>query len=344
MSKQTMGQTRGTLLNKLAHAGAVGLLVMTAGCFDGYEGVFIEGADVELDIPGAGFRTDHKGEAYQLVETTATQTNRFVAEMVKGMSEIVSLLNQHRETSRDGAWRVYGPFDDDQGRNLAWLVRIEGDAESTQFEVLVGARGSKQDGMDMVLSGGLDVDGDIRKGEFKLDFDSVQAHPEMREPGDTYKTVGGAIVVTFFRDVATERKDIEIDFQDFREEDILGESWFSDESYAYNRDAGGAGTFHLAVSGSIDDEVFSGERVNRLLLDAMWNEGEQGRVRARVLEVENEESALEYGDYQLDECFGATGELTWRALGGEYAVANPLYAFGEESSCVFSVEVFEMTF
>ena len=38
-------------------------------------------------------------------------------------------------------------------------------------------------------------------------------------------------------------------------------------------------------------------------------------------------------DLFLDECFGADGFLTWRALNEPYAVAAPDYGLGEETSC-----------
>ena len=108
----------------------LGLTLLGGGClFDGYEGAFIEREDVSLDVPESTFRSSGvEGDIYALASETASDTNRWVAEVVSDTSAVVALLNQYRETSRDGDWRVYGPVEDDEGKDVAWMVRIAGDA------------------------------------------------------------------------------------------------------------------------------------------------------------------------------------------------------------------------
>lgn len=308
------------------------------GCwFTGYEGAFPEGEDVRLDLPGDGFRAaGDRGEVYGVIEDTARQTNGFVTELVVGVGGIVAALNEHRETSRDGPWRVYGPFEDDEGRDLSWLVKIQGDEASTDYEVWVGDRGSSGGEMDLVMDGSIIIDGDIRTGDFSLDFDAIEKHPQMKQPDDAGKSFSGSIEVSFERDVSSETKTIDIAFVDFREEDLFGDAWFSDETYEYHRDEEGAGSFHLAVHGQFDENSFVGTVVNRLVLDARWSAQGQGRARGMILAVDNEDSALPEGDMVLHECFEAGGGLTYASVNAAYQDDLAHYVTGDESTCVFT--------
>lgn len=329
-----MGNVRAVLSTTMM----VGLLATAPGCwFTGYEGAFPEGDDVRLELPGQGFRAaGDRGEVYGTIEETARDVNGFVSELVTGVGAVVEALSQYRETSRDGDWRVYGPFDDDEGRDLAWLVKIEGDEAATRYEVWVGAAGSKADAMDRVMNGSIEIDGDLRTGDFGLDFDAIEKHPAIKDPEDVGKTFSGAIEVTFERDVSTEAKTIDIAFIDFREEDLLGDAWFSDETYVYDRDGDGSGSFHLAVHGQADEDAFIGTVVNRLVLDARWSEKGEGRARGMLLEVDNEDSALPYGDLIVHECFEPGGALTYAGVNEAYAQELGHYVTGDASACAFT--------
>lgn len=323
---------------KAAMAGALGLSLLSGGCFEEYSSASPSADDVRLDMPGNGFRAaGDRGDGYELVVETATEVNGFVTELVQGMGLIIDELNDHRETSKEGDVRVYGPFADDEGRDAAWMIKIGGDDSSTSYEVFVGERGASAKAMDLVMHGDIKVDGDMRTGGMTLDFDVIERHRNLWA-SDFSGRVSGAIDIRFERDVSTERKSVEIEFIDFREEALLGDAWFSDETYRYNRADNGAGSFHLAVSGQIDDNAFVGRQVNRVQLDALWNREEQSRVRALIEDVDNEQSALPHGNLELHECVDAMGGLTWRALTDAYAAEEHGYNFGDETSCAFSGE------
>jgi hypothetical protein len=315
-------------------------VLLTSGCFLGYEGAFIEAEDVSLDTPGQirsrMFDDGEQGDVYVLVEDTATDVNGWVSEMVDGIATIVAFLNEHRETSREGEWRVYGPFNDDEGRDLSWLVRIQGDAESTAFEVRVGERGASSDEVALLLDGDIDIDENVRTGGFTLHFDTVEDHPGIKDLEDAGKTFAGEIDVSFVRDVSTEHKTIDIDFRGFVVENVFGESWSSDESYAYHRADDGSGEFHLALLGTFDDNAWGGIRRNRLALDARWTAEEAGRARGQILGVEHEDGALPDGDLVIFECFDGDGNLTWREINDPYAAEIPSYNMGDEATCAFT--------
>src|SRR5690606_7201857 len=98
----------------------------------------------------------------------------WVTAVVETTSYVVEFLNNHRETSRDGTWRVYGPFDDNGGRDIAWLVRITGTDLDTSFEFLVAPRGTiSPDDFDLMADGSLLVDDDMRSGNMHIDFDTI---------------------------------------------------------------------------------------------------------------------------------------------------------------------------
>jgi hypothetical protein len=326
------------LVSRIARSTALAGVVASPGCFlSGYDGVFIERDDVTMEYGGNGFRAaGEEGDVYKIIEETAQNVNGWVGETVQGVSSVVAYLNNYRETSKDGEWRVYGPFNDDQDRDLAWLVKITGDDTATDYEVWVGARGASQGDTQRLVAGSMKVEGEVRTGTFSLYFDAVEAHPAMKDLENAAVTFSGSVDVTFERDTATDRKLVGLQFNDFRAEDVLGQAWFSDESYTYDRDADGGGTFHLAVYGTFDDNAWGGTQTNKLELDARWNPDEAGRTRGQILQVENEESILDKGDMIIHECFAGTGGLTWRWISDAYAAEMPEYVFGDESSCVFT--------
>ncbi len=314
-------------------------LAPTGGCFllGGYDGAYIEREDVSLDLYGSSAMRSSggQGEVYTLVAETAYDVNTWVAEVVEATSAVTRYLNDYpAQTDQDG-YRTYGPFDDDDGRDLAWIVKIKGDARATTYKILVGDRGEGEGNMLVLLDGHIEVDGDVRTGGFRLFFDAIEDQPELKDLEDAGTTYSGTIDVSFTRDVSTEEKTVDIQFNDFRAEYTLGDAWFSDETYTYARDAEGNGTFHLAVYGTFDDQVFGGYQTNKVVLDARWDASEAGRARGRFLDVENEDSALPAGDLVIHECFDASGDLTYRGLNDPYAASYPEYLLGDPSACIF---------
>ncbi len=340
---------KATLRSSLLAAAAAGLCTFGSGCGllfgGGGDGAFLEGDDVRISIPAevstrAG-EGEIRGDVYDIVDRTITDTNGWVTGGVEGIARIYEAFDRVRETSRDGNWRVYGPYEDDKGRDLSWLARLDEIDGSKKFEFYVGPRDAKDiDDVVLLMDGELNVDGDTRSGGFSLQFDTIEAYPEMKDDKDSLHTFAGAIAVSFERDVTTERKEIEVKFEDFQvlyEGYLDDDTFFSDESYIYRSTDEGTGDFHLAVYGQWDDWGWSGPETEKFVLDMAWTEKGEGRARGQILEIDGI-GDLKHGDLIIDECFVADGYLSWRQINDTYVDEVPDYNFGDEASCVLGVE------
>lgn len=318
-----------------------GMAFASSGCFQRHDTAFFERGDVEIDVPHemVARSSGEVGDVYRLIRWTAVDVNGFVTALVEGMANIVDFLDRRRPTSTDGDWRIYGPFDDDEGRDAAWAIKIAGDDDNGRFEVLVGSRGQTDLAtFSVLLDGELNVDDEMRQGGLNLYFDVIEDHPVLKDAGDQTKTFGGTIAITFDRNVDTEAKNINIDFQEFQvlDEGFLDDdSFYSDDTYAFARNADGSGRFHLALWGEFDDDGWSGPQTERMQLDARWDADEAGRARGRIEEVDGS-GDLAHGDLEISECFGGDGILTWRTISEAYQAELPGYAFGDEATCIFT--------
>ncbi|MBK8260638.1 MAG: hypothetical protein IPK80_04795 [Nannocystis sp.] len=325
------------------------LCLPNAGCLallGGGDADFIEDEDVRLAVPAAvsqraGDPDLIVGDLYRVVTATIEDTNGWVTSSVEGIASIYRFLDRRRETSRDGSWRVYGPHPDDDGRDLAWLVKIDEPAGVKTFEFYVGPRSaSGQAEMDLFVEGSLKVEGDVRSGGYNLHFDAIEAHPAIKAEEDSQFTFAGSIMVSFERDTATEAKSIDVDFIGFSAhyDGFLDEDSFSsDESYNFKQNADGSGDFHLALMGPWDDHGWSGPENERLALDMAWTPEGAGRARGQILEVDGV-GDLKHGDLVIDECFKPEGFVAWRMLSAAYQVEAPEYGMGEEAACALGAE------
>lgn len=335
-------------LSSLLTTGTLGAtmlaLTSTTGClFGGYDGVFIEAEDVTLDVPefADAFRAEGeiRGDAWWVINQTATEVNGWVTAVVETTGYVVEFLNNHRETSRDGLWRVYGPFDDND-TDLAWLVKVQGNDFDTTFEFYVASAGTTDpDSFELLSEGHLSVEDDLRSGELHIDFDTFENH-EALDPLSLW-SYAGDLTIVFSRDVAGGDKQINIEFDQFVAErtGYLDDDVFSsDETYEYHKAGDGSGSFHLALLGEWDDYPYtwSGPEQERMQLDMVWGADNSGRARGMITEGAGD---MKHGDLQLDECFDGQGFLSWRYLTDAYAAEVPGYNFGEESSCVFGAEM-----
>ncbi|HVH98261.1 MAG TPA: hypothetical protein VM869_06115 [Enhygromyxa sp.] len=317
----------------------VASLAPASGClFGGYDGVFFEAEDVSIEIPTEGFRDgEARGDLWWLINQTAADTNGWVTAVVETTGYVVEFLNNHRESGVDGSWRVYGPFDDNGGRDIAWLVRIAGDDEDTSFEFLVAPRGTKSsDGFELMAEGNLVVDDEMRSGNMHIDFDTIDKYPELNLT--LLWEFAGDINIEFERNVDTREKTISIDYQQFvatRTGYLDDDVFESDESYVYHKAGDGSGSFHLALLGEWDTwpYTWSGPEQERLQLDMVWNADEAGRARGTITEVDGA-GDMKHGDLSLDECFDAQGVLSYRFLTELYANEVPGYNMGDEAACV----------
>jgi hypothetical protein len=323
-----------------------GLLVATlapsTGClFGGYDGVFFEAEDVSIEIPTEGFRDgEARGDLWWLINQTAADTNGWVTAVVETTGYVVEFLNNHRETGLDGTWRVYGPFDDNGGRDIAWLVHISGTDMDTSFEFLLAPRGTKNpDDFELMAEGNLVVDDEMRSGNMHIDFDTIAKYPELNLT--ILWDFEGDINIEFERNVDSGEKTIAIDYQQFvatRTGYLDDDVFESDETYEYHKAGDGSGTFHLALLGEWDTYPYgwSGPMQERLQLDMVWDTTEAGRARGTITEVDGV-GDMKHGDLSLDECFDAQGVLSYRLLSELYANEVPGYNMGDEAACVVAL-------
>ncbi|MDC0670396.1 hypothetical protein [Nannocystis radixulma] len=321
---------------------------LTTGCFfTDEETAFIEADDVRLELPDSIAAREGgqvRGTLHIGVQYTADQVNRWVTVIVEHCARVIAYLDDVQPTSREGNTRIYGPYDDNDGRDLAWLVRVETLEDGSNYEVYVGNRGAKgQDGMDLLMTGDLHKEEAKRSGGFKMDFDVVEKYREMKGPDADMSVIGGVVDVTFKRDVETEEKVIDLDFKAVSFE-YLGylddDVFFSDDKYTYTRDAKGGGTFDLTLYGEWDDYGWSGPEQEKASVQAAWDDDGNGRARGSILEVEGV-GDMKHGDLFLDECQGTDGFLTWRALNEPYALEAPGYNFGDPETCAIQASALD---
>lgn len=326
---------------------ATACTLLNGGCFFlGGDAEFIQGDDVRIELPDGVQSRDVDtskvhGDVHDLVLVTTDNVNTWVTAIVEGSARAVEFLDQIPETSRDGDVRVYGPYADRDGRDLSWLFRLGETEDGTTSELYVGKRdaGSQAD-MDLLMSGTLVVGDGTRSGGFDIDFDVVEKYGEMKGERAELYAYSGAVAVTFEREVETQKKHIDLDFQAFTvvyDGFLDSDTFVSDDTYVYHREADGSGSFHLSLLGDWDEYGWSGPAQEEMTLEAAWTPDGDGRTRGTVVEKDGV-GDLKHGDLQVDECFGADGYLTWRQISAAYLVDFPDYDFGSEKGCALGTD------
>lgn len=265
----------------LASALLTATLIPSAGCWmSNPDTPVIEAEDVSMEIgDGSTFRvTGESGDVYDLAMEVSGDTNRWVAEMAVGMSQIVRELNRYPEDGTDGDWRIYGPHDDEDGKDGSWMARIQGDEAGSSFEVYIGRRGAKASEMTLLIDGEVTVDDNRRDGAFSIDFDTIYKYADILEETEENEHYGGKIQVTFERDTDSKHKQVELDFDGFFFDDGDEALDFDGEHYTYRRDDEGAGQFHFAAQSSFEEPGWSGPELERMVVDMTWNADNEGRA------------------------------------------------------------------
>jgi hypothetical protein len=313
-------------------------LAALGGCEQGGASfAFVERDDVILSVPAPRAGGDApQGEAHELVATTATAIDGSVAEIVGAIVDVEAALADHRETRREGAFRIYGPFDDPDGRDVAWLVKIDGGDAAARFEILVAPRGTlDEDAFVVALHGDIDDDG-RRTGEVVIEYAAIDARSDLRPSGER---LAGRATIAFDRAPDEGDARVEIRFEAFVREDAAGTTWASDETLLRTRDGTGGGSLRVVLGTDTvapATGVLAELAIGTVELDARWDSAAAGRARARAAAPANPDSALSHGDLVVHECFEGGGGLTFRALNEPYAADRPSYAFGDVASCVFT--------
>ena len=322
--------------------GIATILTLTlTGCFDteAVQTPTFVADDVRVEVPTGNLRSlGGQGEVMTLADEVATDVNGWVAELAGSFGELLTELSKHEPTSKDGAWRVYGPFDSEDGEDLSFMVRVEGDEGRAGFEVLAGKAGASAGDMAVVFAGELTETDVARTGSLTLDFDAIWALEPLRKDISDADSFGGVIKIAFDRELDTKAKTVELDFDGFRFADAEDDLEYRDENYLFSRDPEGAGEFHFATWGTFDDEGWSGPERERMTVDMVWDANEAGRARGQVLEVDGEGDLL-HGDIVLEECFDAGFALTWAEVNEPYRGLGG-YSEGDASACKLDASVF----
>lgn len=273
------------------------------------------------------------GDVYALGMQSAHEVNGWVGEAIDASGRVIRKLESLPPNSTDGPWEIYGPYPDAES-GLSWLIRIDGGADDSRFEVLVGDESArKASQMDELLAGEIEIDGKVRKGSFRVSFDTIEAH-ELKAGPNRSRTHQGTMVIRFEREVDTELKVVEIEYDDFEvTQEYPIREYFSADGYSFRRAADGAGAFHLDIVSTFQTQVWSGPERERMLIDLEWNADGAGRGQGQLLHLEDE-GDLAHGDIVIDECFEPGGFFTWRQLNEPYASGLPEYNTGDPSSCV----------
>jgi hypothetical protein len=309
---------------------ALGMLAAAGACgLSAHDIAFVERDDVVLAVPTARAGAVD-GEAHALVTDTAAAIDGWLGSIVDDTASVVTLLEEHRETRREGAFGVYGPFDDPE-RNVAWLVKLDERDDGATFELWIGPPGAGESEVALAVHGDVEVDDDRRAGTLTLDFDVLDRQPALRPDAER---LAGAVTVVFEHSLAVDSARVELRFVDFVRD--AEATWTPDDTIVHERDAAG-GSLRAGFRSEGAMTGLIGElQVTHIELDARWDRDAAGRIRARAPQSANPDSGLSQGDLLLHECFDPAGGLTFRELNGPYAVDRPTYGFGSATSCVFA--------
>jgi hypothetical protein len=212
-------------------------------------------------------------------------------------------------------------------------VRLSGNPDHGEFEVWVGPRGAADTAqLERLLWGEVTIDGDHREGSCSLDFDVIE-HWNVKSGPDVDRHYTGRARATFARDRDTEEKHVTITYEDFEVvQDLPIPDYLSVRSYAFDRGADGAGTFHLDLVATFQTMIWSGPERESMTLDLSWDAAGAGRGRGAVTGFAGE-GDLSHGDLIVEECFGPGGALVWRDLSPGYDAAFPEYDLGNPAAC-----------
>ncbi len=313
---------------------ALPLALLAGGCWE-HSYAFPTAEDVRMapsDDDDREAALQEYGDVYALGMQSAHEVNGWVEEGVVAAGRVIQLLEKVPATSHDGDVDVFGPYYDIE-TDLTWLIRIEGNDDGSHFEVLVG-QGEDTKSMDELLDGEIEIDGDVRKGVFAMNFDTVEKHDLKRGP-DRDRTYKGSMEIRFERDESSEQKIVEIAYDDFEvTQEFPIKEYFSADEYSFRRNADGAGEFVFELVSTFQTQVWSGPERERMTLELEWNSKGAGRGKEQVLALEDGEGDLAYGDIVVEECFDESGYFTWRTLNEAYASRFPEYQAGDRDDCV----------
>lgn len=306
------------------------------GCFlTAPEYAFIEGDDVMMEpVRGAEFRAATEyGDIYAISMQSAHEVSGWIAVVLELTGETIDLIDRFPSDTDDEGRRVYGPYQPRKSA-VSWLFRLDGDAADARFEVWVGdADADSVEDMRRLLRGHASVTEARRRGSFDLDFDVLEAHGEALKIGpDRDRHYTGTVALTFDRDLGSEMKKIDIDYDNFTvTQDTPIHDYFAATRYQFHREADGSGEFHVDIASTFQTMLWSGPEVESMTIDMQWDQSGAGTAHGELLDGETGDLLL--GDLTLDECFDERGALVWREISEAYAEALPTYDRGDRGRC-----------
>jgi hypothetical protein len=329
------GMTR-TILASVVALTCAGVL---PGCFlIKPEYAFIEGDDVTMDpVRGAEFRAadgaTEYGDIYAISMQSAHEVGGWISVVIETTRRTIDLLDRFPSDVDDAGYKVYGPYQPGDSE-VSWLFRLDGDERSTRFEVYVGRAGAEGAGdMDVLLRGEVELGEARRRGSFDLDFDVLESYGEALKLGpDRDRRYTGAVSLVFDRDLESDYKHIDIDYDGFTvTQEVPIRDYFAASGYNFHREADGSGDFHVEIASTFQAMLWSGPEVESMVIDMAWDRTGAGAAHGEMREGEAGDLLL--GDLVLDECFDEQGALVWREIGAAYAEALPGYNRGDSRDC-----------
>ena len=166
------------------------LVLASAGCSDGYDGVFFDPEDVQ--VPNV-----------TVVEGTsepAPEMQALAVEVFELVAPVGARLDGAREDGREGPARIFGPFEDTVSTDWAWKVTA---TDTDEGRALVVELGPTSDELFVFVEGRIEVTETRRSGSATI---TVPAPVE-----DAVTGWSGTLIVEFGRDLASGDGAVELD-------------------------------------------------------------------------------------------------------------------------------------
>lgn len=304
---------------------ALALVLVGPGCGVGaYEGAVPRADDVALMVPGIDETSGQSGALHALLATTVPAVQAHFEPVTRDLERVVGSIDGHRHDGREGAARVFGPFDDPDGREVAWIVTVEDVRSTTRWTL--SAAGNDGAASVLVADGSTTEDDDGRSVAWML------------WPARHAAAIGD---IVFDPNVDADMAlAIEVAIDDDRDRDearaltitSAGPSWdehwlapvLADGVHWWSDETGGRLTLRSAVP--LPPDVLADPLPGLPWVEAAWNEQGTGEIAAVVSHEDGDREVL------VRECLDPAGRAIFRSIDPASAAA-PGQTFGEDHAC-----------
>ena len=295
-------------------------LALPACGLGAYDGALPEAGDLALMVPGIDETSAQSGALHALLATTVPDVQEHVDPVARELERVVGSIGGHRHDGRDGAARVFGPFQDPDGREVAWTVTVEEVRRTTRWTL--SATG--EDGAEPALV----ADGSSTEGaDGRTVAWMVWPARHAAVIGDTSFASAdpdAAVQIEVAIDHDAHARSLTITSPDpLPIEDPLapvladGVQWWSDDN-------GGRLTLRSAVP--LPADVLADPLPGLPWVEAAWDEHGTGEIAAIVPHEDGELEVV------VRECLDPAGRAVFRSIDPESAAA-PGQMFGEDHAC-----------